>query len=74
MKLEFKNHRCFHIDNDSLDLFVTALYINFTDTLIRTRAEWIFERGEFYDVIVAVYGDNPHVEKQLEKFANNPSN
>ena len=68
---ELKRHRCFKIPKSKLDLFLVALYVNFSDsTYCEHKAEWIFPAKEknFYDVVVGQFGSYPFLETQLEMF------
>jgi len=61
-------HRRFLIPTTHLDLFLTALFVNFTDTNFKPIAQWIFQTEEGYDVIVKMEHNSPTREAEIEQF------
>lgn len=68
MKYPLSGHRCFKIPKNKLDLFLCALSTNFSGELMDCRAEYVFDAGEVYDVIVAKFGSYPYVERKMIEF------
>lgn len=71
MKYKLSHHRCFTIPKKKLDLFLVALRMNFSDSLVRHEVFAVFqsEKKGFYDVIVSVYGSYGYLEREAEEFA-----
>jgi hypothetical protein len=69
--LGFKRHRCFKIPREKLDLFLIALDVNFSDSIIKHQMEYVFisKDDAFYDVVVAQRGSYPYLENHLAEFA-----
>lgn len=70
MVRQITQQRCFKIPKDNLDLFLCKL----TQETIRGgtasfEAEFIFENGPHYDVVVNTYGNCDYAEVAVEDFA-----
>ncbi len=48
--------RCFKIPKAKLDIFLVALYVNFSNTNLSCEAEYVFQNENDYDVVVNFYG------------------
>lgn len=60
----------FTIPRVKLKIFLYRIYELATDRrLVYYEAEYIFQQGEFYDVIVNEYGSSPWARGLLEEFA-----
>lgn len=72
-QLELKRHRCFKIPREKLNLFLVALDVNFSDSISRHSMDCVFiaQDSNYYDVIVAQYGDYLINEKNLQEFVEN---
>lgn len=78
MRVERKivSQRCYKIPKNKLDLFLVRLNIG-ASILGYYEAEYIFESGEDYDVVVNGYGHHsPFMNNEIQKFVeamNKPS-
>lgn len=61
-------HRCFKIPKDKLDLFLTALWVNFTQQDFAPQAKWVFQNDDVYDVIVGFNKEWEAMEGSIETF------
>ena len=59
--------RCYKIPKEKLDLLLVKLRMS-NENLIYFEAEYIFQDGNFYDVIVNTFGSYPYVENEIDKF------
>lgn len=83
MKSNIIKQRCFQIPRAKLDLFLVALWVNFTDSQILCEAQWVFQTKETgdYDVVVSIHDRilvgvysqtySERTEAEIEKFVGN---
>jgi hypothetical protein len=68
MSRKISNQRCFKIPKDKLDLFLVKLRMSASE-YASFEAEWVFENGPDYDVVVNQYGSYPYMTTEVEEFA-----
>lgn len=62
------NQRCYKIPKDKLDLFLVKLSMSSTSH-VHFEAEYIFENGDVYDVVVNTFGHYLYMERGIDEFA-----
>lgn len=60
--------RCFKIPKNRLDLFLTAIYMNFTQSGYAPQAQYIFQNEDYYDVVVGFNKIWDEMENEMEAF------
>lgn len=68
-----KKQRCYQIPKPALNLFLTALWVNFSETKQASEAKWIFDAGAYYDVVVELPFDREDIEASIARFAHDIS-
>ena len=61
-------HRCYKVPTKGLDLFLTALWVNFSEANFKSEVKWLFKDGDFYDVVVGFNKDYFIMEERIAKF------
>lgn len=61
-------HRCYKIPSNRLDLFLTALYMNFSVGDFVSEAKYIFQTENGYDVVVGFNQHRDDFEEAIEQF------
>lgn len=63
-----QSQRCYQIPKNKLDIFLVKLKMC-SSHMTYFEAEYVFENGDVYDVIVNQYGGGfPYIEKELKEF------
>lgn len=78
MSREIATQRCHKIPKDKLDVFLVKLTMtSSTEPRSYFEADYVFDAGDHYDVVVNQYGCYPWLSNDVESFAkklNEPEN